>query len=453
MKSGNRNLLVTGPLVLVLTVCAIGWVIYQQASKLPQQLRAEIRADYLKSKKNDLKGHIRLAENAIKHLREPDLEISIEEAKKEAKKILSNLKYSEEDGYFFVYDFSGKSIVHPIKKDWVNQNKWDYKDKEGKYVIRDLITTARKAARGEGDGFDEYIFHKPSVADDIADRSKLAFVIELTDWEWVLGTGIYLEDVDNFLDGTDTEVLNYIHISMIWIAGIAFIGMMGLSLSQRNIGKTLERLRIGADLHDQVKQDLAYIIRELNNQLHQPGEVILSNSREFLEKIRDPAQHALDWIRIIIAGKDPNNLILIDGLGELKRNFEMREQVPVTFSKTHKAEAYSKNLSKEKKAAILKVVNEALSNIRHAAATRVDLQLQTDECNIALTIQDNGVGFDVNHVKSVRMGLGLGSMEARIRRIGGELTIESSDCGTTVKVTLPQNHNLWSYMLCLLKHR
>jgi len=453
MKLGNRNLLWIGPAVLVLTVCAIGWVIYQQASKLPQQLRAEIRSDYLESKRNELKGYIKLAEKAIMHLREPDLEISIEDAKKEAKRILSNLKYSEEDGYFFVYDFSGKNIVHPIKKDWVDQNKWDYKDREGKYVIRDLITAARKAARGEGDGFDEYIFHKPSVTGDMGGRSKLAFVIELTNWEWVLGTGIYLEDVDNFLDGTDTEVLHYIHISMIWIAGIAFIGIMGLSFSQTNISRTLERLRIGADLHDQVKQDLAYVIRELNNQLQQPSEVMLSNPRGFLEKIRDPAQHALDWIRIIIVGKDPNNLALIDGLSEIKRNFEMREQVRVTLSVTQKAEVYSENLSKEKRVAILKVVSEALNNIRHAAATRVDFRLQTDECNIVLIIQDNGVGFDVNHVKSVKMGLGLSSMEDRIRGIGGKLTIESFDHGTMVKATVPQNHNLWSYMLCLLKHR
>ncbi len=453
MKLGNRNLLMTGPVVLILTVCAIGWAIYQQASKLPQQLKAEIRSDYLKSKKDDLKGYIKLAENAIKHLREPDLEISIEEAKKEAKRILSNLKYSEEDGYFFVYDFNGKNIVHPIKQDWVNQNKWDYKDKEGKYVIRDLITTARKAARGEGDGFDEYIFHKPSVIDDIGGRSKLAFVIELTDWEWILGTGIYLEDVDNFLDGTDTEVLNYIHISMIWIAGIAFIGMMGLSLSQRNIGKTLERLRIGADLHDQVKQDLAYVIRELNNQLQQPGEMMLSNPRGFLEKIRDPAQHALDWIRIIISGKDPNNLALVDGLSEMKKNFEIREQIRMTLSITQEAKVYAKNLSQEKRMAMLKVVNEALGNIRHAAATRVDLKLKTDDCNIVLTIQDDGIGFDVNHAKSVKTGLGLSSMEARIKRTGGKFSIESSNRGTTVEVTVPQNHNLWNYLSCLLNYR
>ena len=449
MKLRSRDLWVIGPAVLILTVCAVGWVIYLQASKLPQQLRAEIRFDYLESKKNELKGYIKLAENAIKHLREPGLAISVDEAKTEAKRILSNLKYSEEDGYFFVYDFSGKNIVHPVKKDWVDQDKWNYQDKKGKHVIRDLITTAR-----ERDGFDEYIFHKPSAVDDVDGRSKLAFVVELPDWEWVLGTGIYLEDIDNFLDGTDTEVLNYIHVSMIWIAGIALIGIAGLSFSQRNIGKTLERMRIGADLHDQVKQDLVYVIRELNNKLEQPGEFELSKPKEFLETIRDPAQHALDWIRIIIDGKDPNNLALIDGLKEIKKNFEMKERILVNLVSEQRAEACAESLSNQKRMAMLKVANEALNNIsKHAAATRVNLQLQVDACNIVLSIHDNGIGFDVGHVKSIKMGLGLSGMEDRIRAIGGRLTIDSSDQGTIIKAIVPQNHNLWSDILCLLKHQ
>lgn len=449
MKLRNRDLWIIGPAVLILTVCAIGGVIYLQASKLPEQLRTEIRFDYLESKKNELKGYIKLAKNAIKHLREPGLVISVDEAKNEAKRILSNLRYSEEDGYFFVYDFSGKNIVHPVKKDWVDQDKWNYQDNKGKYVIRDLITAAR-----ERDGFDEYIFHKPSVVDDVDGRSKLAFVIELPDWEWVLGTGIYLEDVDNFLDGTDTEVLHYIHISMIWIAGIALIGIAGLSFSQRNIGKTLERIRIGADLHDQVKQDLVYVIRELNNKLEQPGKLELSNPKEFLETIRDPAQHALDWTRIIIDGKDPNNLGLIDGLKEIKRNFEMKERVLVNWVTEQRTEACAENLSNQKRIALLKIANEALNNIsKHAAATRVDLQLQADACNIVLSIHDNGIGFDGGHVKSIKIGLGLTGMEDRISAIGGRLTIDSSDQGTLIKAIVPKNHNLWSYILCRLKHQ
>lgn len=446
MKLPSRDFLLNGPLVLVLIVGAIGWVIYQQASKLPQQLRSEISSDYLDSKKNELKGYIKLAENAIKHLRDSESGIPTEEAKIKAKRILSNLRYTEEDGYFFVYDFSGNNIVHPIKKDWVGENKWDYQDKDGKFVIRDLIKAARS-----GDEFDEYIFHKPSAIEDEHGRAKLAYVIELADWEWVLGTGIYLEDIDKFLEGTDTEVLNYIHTSMLWIAAIAIIGIISLSLSQRKIGKILERQKIGADLHDQVKQDLVYVIRELNNRLEQPKDYSPSDFRKFLEKIRDPAQHALDWIRIIIDGKNPNNPTLIDGLKEVKRNFELKEKVSVNFSVAEQLESCAEKLSMKKISTILKVANEAFNNIRkHAAATQVELQLQADACNIVLSIHDNGIGFDINDNKSIKTGLGLKSMRNRIREIGGKLIIDSSNQGTTIKVTVPQNHNLWSYILCLV---
>lgn len=449
MKLPSRDFLMNGPLVLILIVGAIGWVIYQQASKLPQQLRSEIRSDYLEGKKEDLKGYIKLAENAIKHLRNPESAIPIEEAKNKARKILSDLKYTEEDGYFFVYDFSGRNIVHPIKKDWVDENKWDYQDKEGKFVIRDLIAAARN-----GNGFDEYIFHKPSVMKDEYGRAKIAYVIELADWEWVLGTGIYLEDIDKFLEGTDTEVLNYVHTAMFWIAGIAIIGIVSLSLSQRNMGKIFERQKIGADLHDQVKQDLVYVIRELNNKLEQPKDYVSSNSREFLEKIRDPAQHALDWIRIIIDGKDPNNPTLVDGLKEVKKNFELKEKVYVNFFVAEQIESCTEKLSKEKTNTILKVANEAFHNIsKHAAATKVELLLQADACNIVLCIHDNGIGFDTNDNKSTKTGLGLNSMRNRIREIDGKLILNSSNQGTTIKVTVPQNHNLWSYILCLLNRR
>ncbi|UJP04868.1 MAG: cache domain-containing protein [Nitrosomonas sp.] len=446
MKSRNMQLLILGPVVLALTVSTIWWIIYSQASKLPQQLRAAIRSDYLENKKNDLKGYISLAEHAIKHLREPG--IPSEDAKREARKILTNLRYREEDGYFFVYDFSGKNIVHPIKKDWVNQDKWTYQDRDGKYVIQDLIKAAR-----EGDGFEEYIFRKPSVFNDTTGRLKYAYVVELPDWEWVLGTGIYLEDVDNFLDGTESQVSNYIHASMLWIAGIAFIGIICLGLTQRNIGKKIERLRISADLHDQVKQDLVYVIRELNNTLQRPSETSLAFPRKFLEKIRDSAQHALDWLRIIIDGKDPSNPILIDGLENAKRKFELKEQVQINFSVSRENESRVEDLSKKQVNEILMVVNEALHNIsKHAAATHVALQLQITMCNVSVLIRDNGIGFDVDHTKTVSRGLGLFSMENRIQRSGGKLAIQSSDQGTTIEMVFPKYTNIWSRILCVLRN-
>ncbi|MDO8995181.1 MAG: cache domain-containing protein, partial [Sediminibacterium sp.] len=161
MKLRDKDLLAIGPLIMILTILAVGFVVFYQAHTLPQQMRDKIKEDYLEAKKDDLRGHIKMAKKAIMHLYGLGSVLTNDEAKEEAKKILTNLRYREEDGYFFGYTLDGTTVFHPIKKDWVGENKWDYQDKNGKFVIRDLIMAAR-----EGNGFDEYIFKKPSIIED-----------------------------------------------------------------------------------------------------------------------------------------------------------------------------------------------------------------------------------------------------------------------------------------------
>ena len=177
MKLRDKDLLAIGPLIMILAILAIGFVVFYQAYTLPQQMREKIREDYLEAKKDDLRGYIKMATRSIMHLYGPGSVFTADEAKQKAKEILTNLRYGEEDGYFFGYEFDGNTILHPVKKDWVGQKqKWGHQDKNGKYVIQDLIKAAR-----EGDGFDEYIFKKPSIINDEG-RPKLAHVVVLPDW-------------------------------------------------------------------------------------------------------------------------------------------------------------------------------------------------------------------------------------------------------------------------------
>lgn len=446
MRLQSRNLWAFAPIVLVLAVCfTIGWVIAQQAKILPQQLRHAIKSDYLESKKKDLKSHIELAQKAIKHLREPGLKLTDEEAKEGAKRILTNLRYSEEDGYFFVYDFTGTNIVHPIKKGWNGQNKWDYQDSNGKYVIRDLLKTALG-----GDGFDEYLWHKPSA--DHAGRSKLAYMVVLEDWEWVLGTGVYLDDVERFLDGIDTELRSYIHDSLKWVTAITLLGVMVLSIIQIRIGRIIACTLLARELHDKVKQDLAYIARELGNKLalfNHSGVMAIAHDQDFLRNMQDAAQQALSKIIFLIEGKDPDNPSLVEGLKMVKNDSEKREGIPVIFSLSNQMKAQTDHLAKAKKMALIEVAREALNNIgKHAAATQVNMQLGVDDHNIILIIHDNGIGFDIDY--AIR-GMGLNNMEAYMKEVDGTLLIVSSlEEGTTITATAPRNHNIWSDILCLL---
>ncbi|MFN0093956.1 MAG: GAF domain-containing protein [Dehalococcoidia bacterium] len=83
------------------------------------------------------------------------------------------------------------------------------------------------------------------------------------------------------------------------------------------------------------------------------------------------------------------------------------------------------------------VSREALSNaVRHGSPTKVAVDLRADPRELALTIQDNGVGYDPS---TARVGLGTVTMRTRAERLGGQLWILSiPGMGTTVRVTIPR---------------
>ena len=90
------------------------------------------------------------------------------------------------------------------------------------------------------------------------------------------------------------------------------------------------------------------------------------------------------------------------------------------------------DIAVEIKVVIYRVLQEALNNFaRHGKGDRVDLSLSRSNGVLALTIRDNGQGFDVENAKN---GLGLESMRERVELSGGEFQIESTiGQGTTIR--------------------
>ncbi|WP_327044954.1 histidine kinase [Microbispora sp. NBC_01189] len=84
-----------------------------------------------------------------------------------------------------------------------------------------------------------------------------------------------------------------------------------------------------------------------------------------------------------------------------------------------------------------RVVAEAVTNaVRHAGATQLDVCVRGDEGdNLVIDVRDDGAGFDPS--RPLRGGIGLASMRARARELGGEVAISSSDAGTTVTLRVP----------------
>lgn len=93
-------------------------------------------------------------------------------------------------------------------------------------------------------------------------------------------------------------------------------------------------------------------------------------------------------------------------------------------------------LTANEEVVLLRVTQEALANVRrHAAASRVDLELAYDRDGVTLRVADDGHGFDP---ASPAAGFGLGYMRARVSQVRGVMLVHSRPgAGTTIRVDLP----------------
>ena len=152
-----------------------------------QDLSAQLeryRESALAQKKAVLAEHVLMAKTAIAPLLAQDTP----EAREQAKAILRTLRYAE-DGYFYVYDTKGINLAHGVKPELEGKDLSGLTDSEGNRVLLDIIKAAQS-----GDGYSQFIWDKPSKG---SPQPKLGYAVMLPQWGWVLGTGFYIDDIDD----------------------------------------------------------------------------------------------------------------------------------------------------------------------------------------------------------------------------------------------------------------
>jgi two-component system NarL family sensor kinase len=434
---------------LILALCAIALFVRHQAITLAQQQRATIQQAYLASKEAELKHYVALASHSIAHLYESGRGDPATLA--EAKRILSSLSFGN-DGYFFVYDLKGNSLMHPRQPELVGRNLWEMRDVNGAPTIQRLIERANA-----GGGLQRYIWLKPSST---RPAPKLGYVVPMKNWGWMMGTGIYLDDVDAALAKIDAQQSRNIQSTMLWIAALAIlsalvVGSSGLALNiselrvadaklkalaQRVVeSQEQERARLSRDLHDGISQWLvsiklqieAGICRLAGNAEHQQA------ARASFEHTAEQLNNVLGEVRRISHDLRPailDDLGLAAALDHLAQEFTQASATPARFS----AEGNTDGLPDVANTVLFRIAQEALTNIeRHAEAGRIDIALVRSNGRVTLTVSDDGCGFDPDRVAlHPKRGIGLRNMMERMEAIGGQLNITSSDAGTSVQATV-----------------
>ncbi|BAM91036.1 putative methyl-accepting chemotaxis receptor/sensory transducer [Bradyrhizobium oligotrophicum S58] len=113
--------------------------------------------------------------------------ISVAEAQKRALERASMLRYGGSE-YFFVTDMTARMLMHPISTKLVGQDVSDMKDPNGKKLFIEMVDVVRQ----HGSGFVDYDWPKPGSE---TPQPKLTHVAGFAPWNWLVGTGVYIDDL------------------------------------------------------------------------------------------------------------------------------------------------------------------------------------------------------------------------------------------------------------------
>lgn len=119
---------------------------------------------------------------------ETEGKISRTEAQRQAIETINSLRF-EAENYFWINDEHPTMIMHPIKPALDGTDLTSFKDSSGKAMFVEFV----QAAQAPGGGFVHYLWPRPGAEKPVP---KLSYVKRFAPWGWVIGTGIYVDDVD-----------------------------------------------------------------------------------------------------------------------------------------------------------------------------------------------------------------------------------------------------------------
>ena len=146
------------------------------------------------------------------------------QARRQAADAVRALRYGpEEKDYFWITDLAPRMIVHPYRPDLDGKDLSDFRDSHGKLMFVEFADVCRR----DGAGYVDYMWQWKDEADRIV--PKLSYVKLFEPWGWVIGTGIYIEDVREEIGRLEGNLIKISLLMAFIIAGIlVYVNQQGL---------------------------------------------------------------------------------------------------------------------------------------------------------------------------------------------------------------------------------
>lgn len=238
----------------------------------------------MQQKYNTTEQVVEVAYSVISHFHQRQIkgQLSEVEAKAQALNAVKSLRYSK-DHYYWINDFTPTMIMHPIKPALDGKNVGGVKDPDGKALFIDMINIVR----AKGEGFVPYKWPKPGVDEPV---DKISFVKGFTPWQWIIGSGSYIDDIDASFAQQQLSLLIYAATL------ILFITTLGYFIGKSIISPTHQ----ASNLMKDIAQGEGDLTRVLNHQAKDEISRLAHYFNQFTKKIRNSLSDVANNSKVVL---------------------------------------------------------------------------------------------------------------------------------------------------------
>ncbi|AEJ60387.1 methyl-accepting chemotaxis sensory transducer with Cache sensor [Spirochaeta thermophila DSM 6578] len=212
--------------------------------------------------------------------------LSLEEAQTLAKEEIKTFRYEEEE-YFWINDMRPYMVMHPYKPELDGTDLSDYEDPNGKKLFVEMVKVCKEA----GAGFVDYMWPKPGFDKPVP---KISYVKLFKPWNWIIGSGIYLDDVEAETGALFNLILISITVIVAIALGLTILMARSISLPITSVSSNLlassNQLESAATQVSSSSQELssgaselASSVEEITSNMEELQSIIESNTKTVTE--------------------------------------------------------------------------------------------------------------------------------------------------------------------------
>jgi len=211
-------------------------------------------------------------------------ELTSEQAKNKAKNQIKTMLYGDNNqDYFWINDHQPKMIMHPFKPGLIDEDLSNIKDKKGDFIFNNFVEVVEEKEQG----FVEYYWQYYDDVDRV--EPKLSYVSGFEPWNWIIGTGIYINDINETLDALRNRLIIMALISLLLSTSLVYYFSRKITVPLVSL---LEQAKVisDGDLSNKVPDELTDKSDEIGS-LAQVFEQMRGNLKNIIGSIADIANN------------------------------------------------------------------------------------------------------------------------------------------------------------------